>query len=143
MESEAAVVGQVQVLLAGTSEEMGSRLREIASGIQDIEFLGPMRSTSEIADAVASTKPRVVLLDLTVCGSLVECAGLIADIRVKSPESRVLVCSAVTVNGIVQYLLHLGISGYVFEHMHPQALLVAIRTVASGGNVFSEVILRR
>ncbi|MBI4220124.1 MAG: response regulator transcription factor, partial [Chloroflexi bacterium] len=67
---------------------------------------------------------------------------LVAEIRTKSPESKILVCSAVTINGIVRYLLHLGISGYVFENMDPRALLVAIRTVASGGSVFSEAILR-
>lgn len=57
-------------------------------------------------------------------------------------DSKILVCSAVTITGIVRYLLRLGISAYVFESIDPRALVLAIRTVASGGTVFSEAILR-
>lgn len=96
----------------------------------DIEVVGQAGSALEAIDAIPTTRPDVVLMDITLPGA----SGLVAtrDIRERFPLINVVI---LTIHDREDYLfqaLRAGAAGYVLKGAEVQELLSAVRTAHRG-----------
>lgn len=103
----------------------------------DPEFgrIATAASTEEALPICESLRPHVVLLDLRMPGS--DGFNALEIIHQRWPEIHVLILSASATVAEVQLARRNGAVGYLSKSADRASLMAAIRTVASGGLVFS------
>lgn len=87
----------------------------------------------EAARLAIISRPRLAVVDL----QLPDGTGLalITRLRATVPECAIVVLTLTTEESAVEAALHAGARGYLRKDTPPQALLLALRTVAEGGTV--------
>ena len=93
-------------------------------------------STEEALPICESLRPHVVILDLRMPGS--DGFNALEIIRQQWPEIHVLILSASATVAEVQLARRNGAAGYLSKSADRATLLEAIRSVATGGLVFSQ-----
>lgn len=104
----------------------------------DIAVVGEVDNGDRVLAAVQSLAPDVLLLDVMMPG-LDVVSRVRQALEVASPP-RVLILTASEHDEYVQPLLTAGISGYLLKDEAPEAIVQAIRAVASGQTWFSQRI---
>jgi DNA-binding NarL/FixJ family response regulator len=101
----------------------------------DLAVCGEAATAAEAMPAVASLKPRVAIVDL----SLRDSSGIdfIKDLKIKSPETAVIVLSMHEEPDYVQRALSAGARGYIIKRDATAKVLAAIRSVLDGKSCFS------
>lgn len=94
-------------------------------------------------DAIASSKPDLVITDLSFQKGDIEGLELIKDIRQRQPHLPVLVLSMHEETTYAERALRAGARGYVTKQELDETVLVAIRRVLGGGIHMSDAISRR
>ena len=120
----------IRVLLVDDHELVRQGLRAVVTAAPDMIVVGEAANAEAALARVAEVRPDVITLDLTMPGM----SGLSAARSLKEASNAAIV--AVTrhaEDAFVQELLAAGASGYVLKQSPSDALLGAIRTVASGG----------
>jgi DNA-binding NarL/FixJ family response regulator len=106
---------------------------QLLSAEPDFEVSGQAESARAALEKLPAARPDVALVDL----SLGSTSGidLIRDIKERWPRMAVLVVSMHDELLYAEHSMRAGASGYLMKHEAPDAIVRAIRTVASG-NVF-------
>jgi DNA-binding NarL/FixJ family response regulator len=107
-------------------------LREILETQQDMHVVGEAADSDTTVTLAAEQQPDIVLLDVEIPGS--EVTATVAQIRDRSPGSRVIILSMYEGPQLVQALIDAGIRGYLLKSIHWQELVVAIRAVRADNN---------
>jgi DNA-binding NarL/FixJ family response regulator len=94
---------------------------------QDLHVVGEAADSATTLTLAAELQPDIVLLDVEIPGS--EVTATVAQIRDRSPKSRVIILSMHEGPQLVQALIEVGIRGYLLKSVHWQELVVAIRAV--------------
>jgi DNA-binding NarL/FixJ family response regulator len=110
-------------------------------GDPDLEVVGTAGDRASALDQVAALEPDVVLMDL----NLPDGSGIDAtrDLLAARPSARVLVMTMSADDDAVVAAMRAGARGYVVKGAGRDDLLHAVRTVASGGAVFSAGVADR
>jgi DNA-binding NarL/FixJ family response regulator len=116
-------------------------LNFLLAGQPDFQVVGEAGDGPAALEAVARLHPDVLVLDLTLDGQ--EAMQLIAELRRKHPELRILVLSMHDEMLFAERLLALGVSGYVMKQEAPGEFLRALRRVAAGDIHVSEAVSER
>lgn len=120
-------------------------LRMLFSGEPDMEVCGEAGTAREALDLLATLKPDLLTLDL----SLPDIGGmdLIKDVRARHPNVLILVFSMLDEAVHAERALHAGARGYVVKGRPQSELLRAVRRVLDGHIHLSEeladAVLRR
>jgi DNA-binding NarL/FixJ family response regulator len=104
-------------------------LREILETQQDMHVVGEAADSDTTVTLAAEQQPDIILLDVEIPGS--EVTATVAQIRDRSPRSRVIILSMYEGPQLVQALIDAGIRGYLLKSIHWQELVVAIRAVCA------------
>jgi DNA-binding NarL/FixJ family response regulator len=100
-------------------------------GLQpDFQVVGETGTGKQALELCATLRPDLVLLDLTLPD--MNGAAVAHQLREISPETRVLILSAVQDAERVFAAVDAGVEGYVLKEIAPQELAAAIRQVAEG-----------
>lgn len=96
----------------------------------DLTVCGVSDSASKALSAIASLKPELAIIDITLPGR--SGLDLIKDLRAVSPRTALLVLSMHDEVLFAERALSAGASGYVMKHEDTAAVIKAIRQVIAG-----------
>jgi DNA-binding NarL/FixJ family response regulator len=107
----------------------------------DFVVVGEAEDPESALEVIGNAAPRVVVLDLILQGR--DAIPLLATLRERWPQLRILVLSMHDENLYAERLLALGAHGYVMKQEEPVEFLRALRRVAAGEVHVSQAIAKR
>ena len=107
----------------------------------DLTVCGSSDSAAKALSAIASLKPELALIDITLPGR--SGLELIKDLKTVAPETALLVVSMHDEFLFAERVLRAGARGYVMKHEDTQTVIKAIRHVLSGGVFLSPKMSER
>ena len=131
----------IDVLLVDDHELVRSGIRRLLNDAKGIRVVGEAASGEEAISLAASLRPHVVLMDVRMPGI----GGLEATrklLRV-SPETRVVVVTALQDEPFPTRLLQAGALGYVTKGSGVEEMVRAIRTVNAGQRYISPQVAQQ
>ena len=125
----------IRVLLADDHSLVRQGFRRILEDEPDVEVVGEAGGGAEAIELDRKLEPDVVVLDM----SMPEINGLHAAIEIlrHRPERRILILSMYDGAQYVRNALAAGVRGYILKNALETDLLLAVRTVANGGQFLS------
>jgi DNA-binding NarL/FixJ family response regulator len=136
-------VVSIQVLVVDDQAMVRAGISMLLATQADIEVVGQAADGARALDAVASTRPDVVLMDIRMPGV----DGLEATRRIGQDDDlagvRVLILTTYEADEYVYQALQNGASGFLVKDTEPAELVRAIRVVAAGDALLSPGITRR
>jgi len=121
----------IRVLLADDHPLILRGVQELFAGESDIEVVGAETDPGEVPAAAARLNPDVLIQDLSMGGQL---TGLevIRLVRLRSPETRIIVLSMHSSLPSIHEAMEHGATGYVSKLADMQQLVAAVRGVHQG-----------
>jgi DNA-binding NarL/FixJ family response regulator len=137
----AAVSEQVRVLVVDDDALVRAGLCMLLAGAEEIVVVGEAADGSEVASAVATSRPDVVLMDIRMPGM----DGLAATelLRAQDDAPEVIVLTTFEADDDVLRALRAGAGGFLLKDTPPAEIVRAVRTVAAGEPMLSPTITRR
>jgi len=128
-------VSPTRILLADDHAVVRNGFRLILSAQPDLEVVGEVATGREAIEAVGTTHPDVVVMDV----SMPELNGIEATRRINevAPRTRVLALSMHKDAVYVREILRAGAKGYLLKDSGEVDLLAAVRAVARGEGFLS------
>lgn len=112
-------------------------LRSVLEREADLAVVGEAGTSAQALALVATSKPRIVLLDLRLSpSSETEGIELCARLTGAYPDVSVLVLTTVIDDRLVLEAIHKGARGYVVKEVDTSELVRAIRAVSRGESAF-------
>lgn len=123
-------MARIKVVVADDHAIVREGVRMILAREQDIVVVGEAGDGQQALDLVASLRPHVVIMDISMPGM----GGIEATQRVKAnhPEVQVLALTMHEDETYVFQLLRAGAAGYVLKRAAAQDLVQAVRAAAKG-----------
>jgi DNA-binding NarL/FixJ family response regulator len=125
----------IRVLLADDHALVRQGFRRILEDEKDIEVVGEAGGGAEAVTLDQQLEPDVVVLDM----SMPEINGLHAAIEIlrRRPDRPIMILSMFDDAQYVRNALAAGVRGYILKNALETDLLLAVRTLASGGRFIS------
>ena len=120
----------IRVLLADDHRLVRAGLLSLLATASDIEVVGEAADGAQAVELVASEKPDVVLMDLSM--PVMDGVAATRAVRSDNPDTRVVVLSSFSDRTRVRDALSAGATGYVLKDCTPEELLAAVRSAAEG-----------
>jgi DNA-binding NarL/FixJ family response regulator len=111
-------------------------LTKFLNGEDDLEVVGSAQTAREAIDAVAHSKPDLLIVDITLEGA--NGIELIKNVRAQHRSLPVLVVSMHDENLFALRALRAGAQGYIMKRESSSQIVAAIRQVLSDGIYLSE-----
>jgi DNA-binding NarL/FixJ family response regulator len=124
------MIQKIRVLCVDDNTDVCEVLCGVIDAEPDMECAGQLHSADLLSDEVASSKPDVVLLDLTMPGR--EPLDALRDSAERSPQTRIMVLSGHSDPEWVNKATDRGAWGYLSKDAGMTELLSAIRRVHAG-----------
>ncbi|RKS68640.1 LuxR family two component transcriptional regulator [Actinomadura pelletieri DSM 43383] len=131
----------IRVLLADDEELMRAGLSVMLRTQPDITVVGEASDGAQAVRSVVSLAPHVVLMDVRM--PIMDGVAATAEITARQPASRVLVLTTFELDEYVFAAVRAGASGFLLKRTPPEALIDAVRTVASGEGLLGPSVTRR
>ena len=128
----------IKVLIADDHPIVRQGLRQILSGIPDMEVAGEAVNGQEALDQTRTGDWDVLVLDIT----MPDRSGfdILKELKHEQPHLPVLVLSIHSEEQLAVRVLKAGASGYLTKENAPDELVKAIRKVVSGGKYVSPAL---
>ncbi len=107
----------------------------------DVDVVGTATNGAEAVDAVETTRPDVVLMDLNM--PVLDGVGATSRIRATHPEVVVLVLTTFDDDESILAALQAGASGYLTKEADRATILQAVRSAKHGQTVLAPEVQRR
>jgi DNA-binding NarL/FixJ family response regulator len=131
----------VRVLLVDDDALVRSGLTMMLEAFDDIEVAGAIADGTEVAAAVNSVRPDVVLMDIRMPG--MDGLTATASLRARRDPPEVIVLTTFDTDDHVVRALRAGAGGFLLKHTPPAEIARAVRRVAAGEPMMSPEVLRR
>jgi DNA-binding NarL/FixJ family response regulator len=132
---------RITVLLAEDHAIVREGLRSLLELGGDCEVVGEASTGRQAVDLARKLRPTVVVMDVAM--PVLNGFEATRQIRVASPDTKVLVLSAHSDDEYVAHMTAVGASGYLVKQNSGQVLVHAVREIASGHPYFSPAIAKR
>jgi DNA-binding NarL/FixJ family response regulator len=131
----------VRVLLVDDDALVRAGLTMMLGAFDGIEVAGAVSDGTEVAAAINSHRPDVVLMDIRMPGL----DGLTAteSLRARRDPPEVIVLTTFDTDAHVLRALRAGASGFLLKHTPPVEIARAVHRVAAGEPMLSPEVLRR
>jgi DNA-binding NarL/FixJ family response regulator len=131
----------VRVLLVDDDALVRAGLTMMLRNLDGIEVAGAISDGTEVAAAVNTHRPDVVLMDIRMPGM----DGLTAteSLRARTDPPEVIVLTTFDTDAHVLRAMRAGASGFLLKHTPPEEIARAVRRVAAGEPMMSPEVLRR
>jgi two-component system, NarL family, response regulator NreC len=124
-------MAQLQIFLVDDHMVVREGLKTLINAQPDMRVSGEAGDGQQALELVRDSAPDVVIMDISMPrGNGIEAT---AQIKQACPDVHVLVLSVHDDTSYLRQLLAVGASGYILKHTAADALIQAIRLVASGG----------
>jgi DNA-binding NarL/FixJ family response regulator len=131
----------IRLLIADSHPATRAGIQTIIDGAAEIVLIGEAEDGHTTQRLSCILQPSVLLMGLSMPGPMPE--ETIVSVQQQSPTTRTLVYTAYETDASIRSIIALGVAGYVLKEEQPDALIMAIRTVASGGAWFSRRVMER
>jgi DNA-binding NarL/FixJ family response regulator len=134
-------VDDVRVLLVDDDALVRAGLTMMLANFDGIEVAGAVGDGTQVAAAVNTYRPDVVLMDIRMPGL----DGLTATetLRARRDPPEVIVLTTFDTDDHVLRAMRAGASGFLLKHTPPEEIARAVRRVAAGEPMLSPEVLRR
>jgi len=128
----------ITIVLADDHELVRDGIRARISRVDTLEVIGEANNGKDALDLVATLRPKVILMDV----SMPQMNGLEAAtiIHNQYPKTRVLILSIYDNPEYVRGVVQAGAKGYILKDISAEEMITAIKSVANGGYYFSSAI---
>ncbi len=133
-------IGPIKVLLVEDHQIVRQGLRKLLEGESDIEVVGEAVSGRQAVERVRELRPDVVVMDIAM--PLLNGLEATSQIRLASPETRVLILSAHSDDAYIERAMALGAAGFLIKQSSVHVLKHAIRDAHKGHAFFSPEVAR-
>jgi DNA-binding NarL/FixJ family response regulator len=133
-------VRQVRVVVVEDHILVRAGMCALLEAMAGVSVVAQARDGIEALEAVTTTHPDVVLLDLGL--PRLDGLGLLARIVPDHPDVRVLVVSMHDEEAYVWEALHAGAAGYLLKDSSPAEFAIAVHSVAAGDPYLSPAVSR-
>lgn len=130
-----------RVLLADDQELMRMAFRMVIESQPDLSVAGEAASGREAVQAVAETRPDVILMDVRM--PVMDGVAATREIIASGSAARIIILTTFDLDEYVYAALRAGASGFLLKDAQPDDLLRAIRAVAAGDAVIAPSVTRR
>lgn len=124
----AVIADDHQIVRTGLS--MALQSRDLVEG-RPIKVVAEAENGLEAIEAVKTERPDLILLDISM--PLASGAEILADIRRWSPDTRIVVLTAVTSVGLLSSIVESGVDGLFSKSSDHGALFARLPLILSGG----------
>jgi DNA-binding NarL/FixJ family response regulator len=131
----------VTVLLAEDHDIVREGLRALLELSGDFSVVGEASNGRQAVELARKLRPTVVVMDIAM--PLLNGFEATRQILLAAPGTKVLVLSAHSDDEYVAHMAAVGASGYLVKQNSGQALVQAVKKIASGQPYFSPSILKR
>lgn len=137
----AAMSSMIRVLIVDDDALVRAGLSMMLSGSDDVEIVGEATDGSEVAAAVHTHAPDVVLMDIR----MTQLDGLAATELLRSREGapEIIILTTFDADEYVLRALRAGASGFLLKDTPPAEIVRAVRLVASGEAMLSPTVTRQ
>jgi two-component system, NarL family, response regulator DevR len=134
-------VTTLPVFLLDDHDIVRKGVRALLEAEGDIEIVGEASTVADARRLVPLLAPRVLVLD----DELPDGSGLdlCRELRLLSPETRVLVLTSLDSQEAIVEAMQAGAVGYLLKQVEGTSLLSAVRTIASGHSLVDPALARR
>lgn len=121
---------KTRVLIVDDHPLLRQGITRLINNEKDMAVCGEADEAPKTLDAIAASKPEIVILDISLKGA----SGIevLKNIRARHPKLPVLVLSMHDESVYAQRALRAGASGYIMKHEAMEKVLVALRRALSG-----------
>jgi len=118
------------VLIADDHDIIRSGIKDILSSQEDFKVIGEATDGEDAIEKAGKHKPDILLLDI----SMPKITGLdaIKQIKVRSPETKIIVITVHKTNAYIIKAFSEGVKGYLQKENAGEELIPALNKVASG-----------
>jgi DNA-binding NarL/FixJ family response regulator len=143
MPGTGGAMNPMTVMIVDDNEMFREGIRDLLGTEDDLKLVGESKTGEEACDLAGSLQPDVILMDIKLEKSAMD--GIEATRRIirESPHIAVLVVTMYEDDSLVFNAMRQGARGYVVKGGSGDEMLRAIRTIATGGAIFSSAIARR
>ncbi|MBM4462385.1 MAG: response regulator transcription factor [Chloroflexi bacterium] len=120
----------IRILVADDHAVVRQGIRQIVADAPDMEVVDEASSGPEVLEKALKRDYDLVLLDITMPGS--RGLDILAELKERKPELRILVLSIHPEEQYALRALRLGASGYLTKESAPTELITAIRKASLG-----------
>jgi DNA-binding NarL/FixJ family response regulator len=131
----------IRILIGDDHAIVRQGLRQVLTLIPGLELVGEAKNGWEVIELIHTCAPNLLLLDMNMPGP--SGVDLIKRVREEAPRLPVLVLSMHGESQIAGRAIKAGASGYLTKDSEPEALVLAIRQVASGANYIEPAVAER
>lgn len=132
---------RVAIVLAEDHAIVREGLRALLEIAPEFDVVGEASTGREAVEMAARLRPTVVVMDIAM--PILNGFEATRQILLAAPEVKVLVLSAHSDDEYVERMASVGASGYVVKQNSGDALVHAIKEIASGRSYFSPSITKR
>jgi len=130
----------ISIVVADDHGIVREGLRRLLESEPGLKVCGEAADGREVLEQVASTKPDIVVMDIT----MPRLGGLetLERLRKEHKQTKVILLSAHSDPSFIQSAISLGTDGYVLKDVRASEIVTAIREVMKGGSYFSPAVAR-
>ena len=129
-----------RVLIADDHAIVRTGLRTLLKADPTIELVGEATGGSEALDLAEKTRPDILLLDLSMPD--LDGISVTREIRLRLPETRVLILTVHEEQALLQEAIRAGAAGYVLKQAAEGELLSAIHVLMRGDMYVDPAMMR-
>ncbi|WP_433385704.1 response regulator transcription factor [Actinoplanes sp. CA-142083] len=131
----------VRVLIVDDDALVRAGLSMMLGAFDEIEVVGAVADGTEVAGAVNTHRPHVVLMDIRMPG--MDGLTATADLRKRRDPPEVIVLTTFDTDEHVRRAMRVGASGFLLKHEPPGDIARAVCRAASGEPMFTPSVLRQ
>lgn len=130
----------ISIVVADDHGIVREGLRRLLESEPGLKVCGEAADGREVLEQVASAKPDIVVMDIT----MPRLGGLetLERLRKEHKQTKVILLSAHRDPSFIQSAISLGADGYVLKDGRASEIVTAIREVMKGGSYFSPAVAR-
>jgi two-component system, NarL family, response regulator NreC len=129
----------IGVVLADDHELMRARLRSLLEDDEEIEVIADTGQLGEAIELVLRTRPRVLVLDMSMrSGSAIEA---VRRLRARIPNTEIVALKMASDGAFARHAFQAGVIGFVLKDTADVELLDAVRLAARGERYLSPRIV--
>jgi DNA-binding NarL/FixJ family response regulator len=127
-----------QIVVVDDHPIMQDGVKLVLTGHPDLKLIGTADNGDDATTTIELLQPDLLILDLKMPGS--SPFVVIAETRIRSPHTKILIMSAFDDAEYIRRLRLIGIDGYILKDEAPELLVNAVRTILQGATWFSHKV---
>jgi DNA-binding NarL/FixJ family response regulator len=138
MNAPRPATGPAKIVIVDDHAIVRDGLEQLLSGAKDLQVVAKAGNADEALEAVKNHRPQLAIVDLSLGGK--SGLELIKDLKIRYPETAVLVVSMYDESLYAERVVRAGARGYVMKQEASDRILAAVRRVLGGGFYLSDQV---